>query len=289
VTPLPRPVGGNGIAPSIPGPRLPGTSYSHHNYTAARHMRKPWTVLSLFSGIGGLELGLERSGMRVVGQVESSEYCRAVLARHWPNVPRHDDVRTAPEWWASTRRPAIAVVAGGFPCQPFSMAGHLRNGIDDDRWLWPAMFRVITAVRPQWVITENVPALLHDVAAYSIILNDLSASGFDVQWDVVSACALGASHTRRRLFTVAHAHGAGRVARRNTRRGGLSGPAAPQGQGHYPAGHHRWPDEPVVHRVAYGFPGRVDRVTALGNAVVPAVAQHLGHLMQDEPAHWITP
>ena len=80
-------------------------------------------VLSLFSGIGGLELGLERAGMTVVGQVEINPFCRRVLEKHWPEVPRHDDVRTAVEWWLGRARPAVDVVCGGFPCQPVSLAG----------------------------------------------------------------------------------------------------------------------------------------------------------------------
>lgn len=112
-------------------------------------------VLSLFSGIGGLELGLERAGMTVVGQVEIDPFCRRVLAKHWPEVPRHDDVRTAVAWWLDRARPAVDVVAGGFPCQPFSNAGHKR-GIADERWGWPWMADVVRAVRPRFVVMENV-------------------------------------------------------------------------------------------------------------------------------------
>src|SRR3954465_4766718 len=99
-------------------------------------------VLSLFAGIGGLELGLERAGMTPVGQVEIDPFCRRVLAKHWPEVPRHDDVRTAAEWWQSQQRPRVDVVAGGFPCQPASSAG-LKLAQKDPRWLWPAMANVI--------------------------------------------------------------------------------------------------------------------------------------------------
>jgi DNA (cytosine-5)-methyltransferase 1 len=95
-------------------------------------------VLSLFAGIGGIELGLERAGMTTVGQVEINPYCRRVLARHWPEVPRHEDVRTAVEWWQSTERPPVDVVCGGFPCQPFSHAGK-QLGTADERWGWPWM------------------------------------------------------------------------------------------------------------------------------------------------------
>src|SRR5690606_23421248 len=83
----------------------------------------PLNILSLFAGVGGLELGLEWAGMRTVGQVEIDPYCQRVLAHHWPDVPRHDDVNTAPHWWRSEPRPPVDVVCGGFPCQPFSLAG----------------------------------------------------------------------------------------------------------------------------------------------------------------------
>jgi DNA (cytosine-5)-methyltransferase 1 len=93
------------------------------------------TVLSLFSGIGGLELGLERAGMRVVGQVENNPFCQRVLSRHWPEVPRHDDVTTAVAWWRSQQRPRVDVIAGGFPCQHINAGGTRMSG-----WL----------VNPEW-------------------------------------------------------------------------------------------------------------------------------------------
>jgi hypothetical protein len=110
-------------------------------------------VLSLFAGIGGLELGLERAGMTVVGQVELDPFCRRVLAKHWPEVPRHDDVRTCVDWWRREPRPPVHVVAGGFPCQPVSEAGR-KLAQADARWLWPEMAKVIRAIRPVWVIGE---------------------------------------------------------------------------------------------------------------------------------------
>src|SRR5688572_6955713 len=116
-------------------------------------------VLSLFSGIGGLELGLERAGMTVVGQVEIDPFCRRVLAKHWPDVPRHDDVRTCVEWWKSGPRPAVHVVAGGPPCQPASRSG-LRLGSADPRWGWPWFLAAVRELGPRFVVMENPPALL---------------------------------------------------------------------------------------------------------------------------------
>lgn len=165
-------------------------------------------VLSLFAGIGGLDLGLERAGMTVVGQVEIDPFCRRVLARHWPKMERHDDVRTAIAWWRSAVRPAVHVVAGGPPCQPASRAGG-RLGMADPRWGWPWFLDVVRAVEPDYVIVENPSALLdlHGGTAFGWILGQLADLGFDAEWSVLSACALGAPHTRERLFVVAYADG----------------------------------------------------------------------------------
>ncbi|MEO3781586.1 DNA cytosine methyltransferase [Micromonospora sp. B11E3] len=243
-------------------------------------------VLSLFAGIGGLDLGLERAGMRVVGQVEIEPFCRFVLARHWPEVPCHDDVRTAPTWWRSRPRPAVHVVAGGFPCQPFSTAGR-RRGIGDERWGWPWFFDVVRQVRPRYVLVENVAALLRDADAFGWMLGDLAALGFDAQWSVLSACAVGAPHVRERLFVVAHPHGEHGPL-------GMADPRQPARRRRPPhaAGGHR--QSPWVHpvdglmeaerrsrRVVDGLPDRLEpaRVRALGNAVVPAVGEVVGRLI----------
>lgn len=253
-------------------------------------------VLSLFAGIGGLELGLERAGMTVVGQVELDPFARAVLATHWPEVPRHDDVRTAVGWWrAGPDRPAVDVVAGGFPCQPFSFAGNLR-GVADARWGWPWMADVVRQLRPRVVVVENVAALLRDTAAFGQVLADLAALGFDARWGVLSACALGAPHTRERLFLVAHPHRVDGPLR-------LADPGQPDRR-HLPPVPGRddregpWTDpvdglleaERGSGRVADGVPDRLEpaRVRALGNAVVPQVAEHIGRyvLAADATGRW---
>lgn len=236
-------------------------------------------VLSLFSGIGGLDLGLEWAGMRTVGQVEIDQACRQVLARHWPNVPRHDDVRTAVDWWGSEPRPHVHVIAGGFPCQPFSQTGS-RRGADDERWGWPWFHGVVRALRPRAVVLENVPGLLTDRGgAFGLILADLAALGFDAEWSVLSACAMGAPHVRRRLFIVAHTdsvngrQGLGErlaaaedVQARDLRAGSWGDPH----DGALAAA--RIPD-----RMADGLARRM--VEAGGNAVVPAVAEQVGRIV----------
>lgn len=141
-------------------------------------MGEPFNVLSLFAGIGGFDLGLERAGMTVIGQVEINPFCQRVLARHWPEVPRHDDVRTCVDWWRSVPRPRVDLVAGGPPCQPFSSAGR-RRGVSDERWLWPAMATVVRGVRPRYVLVENVDDLVRDSEAFGWVLGDLSELGFN--------------------------------------------------------------------------------------------------------------
>lgn len=243
-------------------------------------------VLSLFAGIGGLELGLERAGMTVVGQVEIDQFCRSVLAKHWPEVPRHDDVRTAVDWWLSRPRPAVHVVAGGYPCQPFSSAGR-RRGIADERWGRPWMFDVVRAVRPQYIVVENTASLLDDADAFGWMLGDLADCGFNADWSVLSACVVGAPHTRERLFLVAHADsgdgapGLGAVieAAPVPARGLRPGPWADPVDGLLAAA--RRSD-----RVAHGIPDELEpaRVKALGNAVVPQVSEHIGRLIMAEGA-----
>jgi DNA (cytosine-5)-methyltransferase 1 len=231
------------------------------------------SVLELFAGIGGLSLGLERAGFAVAGQVEIDPFCRSILARHWPEVPRHDDVRTAARWWAGRPRPDV--IAGGFPCQPASAAGR-RLGPADPRWLWPAMAGVIAAVRPGWVVAENVPGLR--TRGLAAVLADLDRLGYTAAAGTISACAVGAPHPRERLFILAHAQGTRCRAGRD--HPGNPGPAPrPRTHGPGPERRDRWPVEPRVGRVAYGLPGRVDRIRALGNAVVPAVAEHIGRLI----------
>jgi DNA (cytosine-5)-methyltransferase 1 len=239
-------------------------------------------VLELFAGIGGLSLGLEQAGFTVAGQVEINPFCRAVLARHWPEVPRHDDVRTAPAWWAARPRPLIDLVAGGFPCQPFARNG-FRLGTADDRWGWPWMADVIRLVRPRYVLVENVAALLDDRDAFGWVLSDLAALGLDAEWGVLPACAVGAPHARDRLFLVAYAHrldGHPRLGDHQDRQGPLlNGDAAPGA----------WRDhvDRAVEAAARddrgpdGVPAGLDaaRVTACGNAVVPAAARYIGRLI----------
>lgn len=243
----------------------------------------PLTYLSLFTGIGGLDHGLDQAGWTCVGQVETDPYCQQTLERHWPEVPKHDDVRTTPTWWNHMDNPpTVRLVAGGFPCQPFSIAGR-RLGEGDSRWGWPWFRDVIRAIRPPYVLVENVPGLLTDIDAFGRILGDLAEDGFNAEWSVLSACTLGAPHTRERLFLVGYApsnHGpeplqhpakTGNIRRIQPRR---------TGSRTWP---NRWLPEPTMDRVAHGLPRHMvyPPLHALGNAVCPPVAQLIGQLIRE--------
>jgi DNA (cytosine-5)-methyltransferase 1 len=136
------------------------------------------TFGSLFAGIGGFDLGLERAGLVCQWQVEIDPFCRKVLEKHWPQVKRYDDVRTV---GAGTLE-AVDLVCGGFPCQPHSLAGR-RQGSADERDLWPEFARVIRELGPRWVLAENVPGLLSIDAGrvFGNILQDLAACGYDTE------------------------------------------------------------------------------------------------------------
>lgn len=150
-------------------------------------------VVSLCSGVGLLDLGLEWAGFRTVQVCEIDEWCRGLLQRRFPDARLHDDV------W--TIEPAACdVVAAGFPCQPVSVAGR-RAGQDDDRWLWPAVARCIRLARPRYVLLENVPGITS--LGLGDVLGDLAALGFDAEWTVFGAAEVGALHRRDRFWLVA--------------------------------------------------------------------------------------
>lgn len=231
------------------------------------------TVGSLFSGIGGFDLGLERAGMRVEWQVENNDYCRRVLGKHWSGVPRYGDIKTID--WHTVE--AVDLVCGGFPCQPFSLAGK-RRGQDDDRYLWPEVVRCLDTLRPTWFLGENVPGLIN--LALDQVCTDLEALGYTV-WPVcVPACAVDAWHQRQRIWIVAHA--SGNSDRRTNRVRGRE--RKPEQSLSHVWGNRReevmlWEPEPGVGRVVHGLPNQTHRIRGLGNAVVPQIAEEIGRMI----------
>lgn len=237
---------------------------------------REWPVIetfgSCFSGIGGADLGFCRAGLRCVWQVEIDGWSRRVLAKYWPDVRRHDDIRTFPPAGAEDWR--CDVVVGGFPCQETSVGAAVHGGraglAGANSGLWFEMLRVVRLVRPRWVVVENVAG----AESYrDEIEGGLAAAGYRLPWGVfrVSAAAVGAPHLRRRLFWAAYRDEAGLAVPRP------AGPPAAVGDARgTPAGNPWWDDFPRTLRVHDRPPAGVDRrrrIAACGNAVVPAVAE----------------
>ena len=164
--------------------------------------------LSLFSGCGGGLLGTKLLGWRPVGYVEFDDYCQRVISQRIKDglleeAPIFGDIRAfIDQGYAAGYQGLVDVVSGGFPCQPFSVAGK-RKGADDERNMWPATIEVIRLVRPRYAFLENVPGLLNS-GYFGTILADLAESGYDARWRILSAAEVGAPHKRDRLWIVAH-------------------------------------------------------------------------------------
>jgi len=268
-------------------------------------------VLDLFSGIGGFSIGLESVGMETVAFCEQNAFCQKILAQHWPTLPIHSDIT---ELNGHEYRGSVELVCGGFPCQPFSVAGK-QLGAEDDRALWPEMLRVIREVAPRWVIGENVSGIIP--MELDNVLSDLEGEGYTCWTFVLPASSVDARHRRDRVWVVAHTNSA-----YQQRRGLSSGVHAkdydansdstfsksrnvadtasqrqqrsresinsisPEAEGKGQAtgafdGSQRclWEPEPNVGRVANGIPNRSHRLKALGNAVVPPLVAEIGRLV----------
>ena len=283
-------------------------------------------LLDLFSGIGGFSLGLERTGgFETVAFCEYDEKAQKVLKKHWPDVPIYKDVRTLD--YDGT----VDIITGGFPCQPFSVAGK-QKGKDDDRHLWPAMFKLIQKHRPTWVIGENVAGLI--ALGLDSVLADLESENYRTRTFVIPACSVNAKHRRDRLWIIGERvvgntkhdgsstskvrrgtiktsidntkgqsktfefEGTSRpkhdevmadtesIQRHGNENDGRDGRPFMEGLSRMHSGSStykcretgaRWEVEPNVGRVVDGFPGRVDRLKQLGNAVVPQIVEIIGN------------
>jgi DNA (cytosine-5)-methyltransferase 1 len=234
-------------------------------------------VLSLFAGIGGFDLGLERAGMKTVAFCEIDPFCRQVLAKHWPEVPCYDDVRTLTADSLTRAGIHVDAICGGFPCQDISLAGG-GAGIEGARsGLWGEYFRLIGEIRPSVVIVENVSALLG--RGIGRVLGDLATIRYDAEWHCIPASYAGARQLRDRVWIVAYPE-------RHPLQGGASFTAA-------------WCEKSRAEQLArlvqprawptlssardsgtgHGVPFGTHRNRAIGNAVDPRVAQMIGDVV----------
>jgi DNA (cytosine-5)-methyltransferase 1 len=280
------------------------------------------TIGSLFSGIGGLEYGLELTGgFRTIWQCEIDRYASAVLRKYWPDCPNLGDIKLVD--WATVGTPDV--LCGGFPCQDISVAGKgagIKEGTRSG--LWSEFAKAIGILRPRYVVIENVPMLAN--RGLDIVLADIAKEGYDAEWHNISAASVGAWHKRERIFIIAYANRTGNNTQKpeveqkwaQTNKKWQRQPLVmPSGCGDVPdtdsnrlqgcekdgntpkswegikelvKRQHRsttkciWKIEPDVGRVANGAPSRVDRIKCLGNAVVPQVAQVVGEMILEMEA-----
>ena len=240
---------------------------------------------SLFSGIGGFDLGFERTGFTTLWQVEIDDYATKVLEKHWPNVRRYRDITTID--WRTV--PVPTVLTGGFPCQDISVAGKGAGITGARSGLWSYFHRAISILRPHYVVVENVSALIF--RGMGRVLGDLSEIGYDAEWEVIPAYRVGAPHERMRTFIVAYPQSLGhlrqqaetRIFSQNVQkpyRCGLTetwGRATYRGQSgrvfHCPDG--------GIPGVAHGIPYWMDgRMKSIGNAVVPQIAEEIAWMIR---------
>lgn len=247
----------------------------------------PYTVLDLFAGIGGFSLGLERTGaFKTELFCEIDPFCQKVLRKHWPDVPIHEDITTL-----HGETGQFDVLTGGFPCQDLSYAGK-GAGIEGERsGLWSEFARLIREIRPKFIIVENVPALLN--RGMGVVLGDLAKGGYDAEWQCLPAAAFGAPHIRDRVWVLAYP----RRQLRTVQGDGVDGFCGvfPERNGRakeiggqnrelvemVPGVHTRvaanwWRAQSRVARSTDGVPDRLERLTAIGNAIVPQISEWLG-------------
>ena len=304
--------------------------------------------LDLFSGIGGFALALEKVGFKTVGFCEVDPYCRLLLQKHWKGVTIHNDIKKLE---AKDIKEPIDILTGGFPCQPYSVAGK-QKGTDDNRYLWPDMFRVIKEIKPTFIIAENVRGIVNiqDGMVFETVCSDLESEGFEIQPFIIPAAGVGAPHKRERVWIVGYSEHNGSLtakirggnketnagsqkgenqtiksqrtsrsnndeimenSRRALRQGakfskenanesrqenanqlerssstpehnvadskGVHVQGQQSGSGQEQSRRESWWEfEPNVGRVAHGIPGRVHRLKALGNSIVPQIAEEIG-------------
>jgi len=237
-------------------------------------------AIELFAGIGGISLAMEWAGIKTIAFCEREPFCQKVLKKHWPDVPVFDDVRTLnrkvlEETGVIEPHGTVDIISGGFPCQPYSIAGE-RRGEEDDRALWKEMFRIIQEIRPRWVVGENVANFAN--MGLDNALSDLESIGYTAGAIILPALAVKAPHRRDRVFIVANLPNTNRVGYERIKR--LSKnfeEVGKRGTGAFRTASKLFDDIDWKKRATEsgflgtndGVPNRMDRIRALGNAVVP--------------------
>jgi DNA (cytosine-5)-methyltransferase 1 len=220
--------------------------------------------IDLFSGIGGFALAARRTGFRTVVFCERDEWCQRVLRKHWPDVPCVSDIHN----FDGSAYTGAFILTGGFPCQPWSLAGK-RGGDSDDRSLGPEMLRIVAEARPRWVLGENTPGFDTAPLGLDAMLDVLEDLGYSSGAVILPACAINAGQIRRRVWILACSE----CVERKT----WAGPsiAVDQTSSDQPRGRAWWMPKPAVERKPDGLPRELDRLRALGNAIVPQVAEEI--------------
>lgn len=226
--------------------------------------------LDLFSGIGGFALAAQWAGFETVAFCEIEDFPRKVLEKNFPGVPIHRDIRELD----GNEYAGVELITGGYPCQPFSTAGH-KKGKEDPRHLWPEMYRIIEQARPAWVVAENVSG--HITNGLDEVLHNLEGSGYTTRAVVLPAGAVGARQRRERVWVIAHTTSDRRDERKTNPARSRTGNESREEQRFGDAFSDIWelPIETQFRGGTHGIPGRVDRLTALGNAIVPQVAYQI--------------
>lgn len=277
------------------------------------------THLDIFSGIGGFALAALWSGIETVAFCEIDPFCQKILNKNFPNIPIHKDVRDKQEF--NKYSGAIDIITGGYPCQPFSVAGKQR-GAEDDRHLWPSMLEIIKRVRPTWVLAENVTG--HIKLGLDEVLADMAREGYSTRTIIVPACAIDAPHRRDRLWIIGHSnnHGTSTTKKREGFRTAVQdltegenqmrqskgatifypNTRSERGEGGFSKAFQRKPSlswckdcrsiedwrrlpdllQPLLPRGNHGIPHRMDRTRGIGNAIVPQVAFKIMKLIKQE-------
>jgi len=270
---------------------------------------------SLFTGIGGFDLAAEWMRWKNIFQVEIDDYCQKVLELRFPNVKKYRNIY---EFSGIEYYGKVDLISGGFPCQPFSVAGK-RKGKADDRYLWPEMLRVLSEIKPTWIVGENVPGIVK--MELDNMLDDLERVDYETQTFVIPAASVDARHRRERIWIIANSTSNRRDHRRTLEQGrqnkGIENRKTEEDKqigerriGKFsqigktntntekqrlerqvtkrkictcglPTEFCRWKPEPRLDRVANGVPHRVDRLKCLGNAIVPQLAYQIFWAIQE--------